>query len=59
MEYALKIGLLMALLPVLLIKIVSMCEIDVSQKFKEVTVMILLIGIALLVVSFIHFTINH
>lgn len=59
MEYLIKAGLIMCLLPILLIKILSWCEIEVSVMFKEVTVSVLLIGIALLAVGFVYFVITY
>ena len=49
MEYLLKIGLLMTLLPVILIRILVWCEVKALRPFK-VTVLILLAGISLLII---------
>ncbi len=48
MEYLLKAGLLMTLLPFILIKVLSWCEAEVSMSFKRTTAGVLLAGILVL-----------
>lgn len=58
MEYLLKAGLLMTLLPVIFIKMLSLLEMDIRFKFQQVIILTLLTGVTLLVVSFTYFIIT-